>query len=310
MESRSALKVPVTVVVPTLNEAKNLPRCLDHLRWADEVVLIDSSSTDDTCKIAAAYGARVINFKWNGQWPKKRGWMLDHADLKYSWVLMVDADEWIVPALADEIAAAIKSDRNVGYWINRKFVFMGRFINHCGYYPSWNLRLVKRGHAKFERLTEVGDTGSGDNEVHEHLIADGPVERLKHDMLHLAYPTIASFMEKHNRYSSWEAAVQFKSSGQKSGAAIVDPSLRRKRFIKHVAQKMPMRPLLRFVYHYVYRLGFLDGRAGLTLCKLLAIYEWLSVAKYREIRQAERDREIERHMSTVPEFDWKAHQPV
>ena len=168
----------MTVLVPTLNEAKNLPRCLDHLRWADEVVLIDSNSTDATRDIAEAYGARVINFTWNGQWPKKRNWALQHAELKHPWLLMVDADEWIVPELAEEIRQAIQTDRYVGYWVNRRFIFMGRWIRHCGYYPSWNLRLLKRGCGEFEKLTQVADTGSGDNEVHEHVVANGPVGRL------------------------------------------------------------------------------------------------------------------------------------
>src|SRR4051812_45672634 len=132
-------------MIPTLNEAKNLPRCLDHLRWADDIVLIDSNSTDGTQEIARAYGARVVPFTWNGRWPKKRNWALREAPLKYEWILMVDADEWIVPELAREVAEAIKSNDYVGFWINRKFIFMGRWLKHCGYYPSWNLRLLKRG---------------------------------------------------------------------------------------------------------------------------------------------------------------------
>src|SRR5438552_15245491 len=98
--------VPVSVIIPTLNEEKNLPRCLDHLRWADEVVIVDSGSTDDTVKIAQAYGAKVVEFKWNGLWPKKKNWALRHAPLKHEWVLIVDADEWITPELSREIDKA------------------------------------------------------------------------------------------------------------------------------------------------------------------------------------------------------------
>lgn len=298
-------KVPVSVIIPTLNEAKNLPRCLDHLRWADEVAIIDSFSRDDTVAIARAYGVKVIDFHWNGQWPKKRNWALRHAELKHEWILMVDADEWIVPELAAEIAEAIKDSRHIGYWINRRFIFMGRWIRHAGYYPSWNLRLLKRGHGEFEKLTDVGDTGSGDNEVHEHIRPDGPTAYLKHDMLHLAFPTIATFMEKHNRYSNWEAIVQMKGSKEPSHGPVDNPDLARRRRLKNLSRKMPFRATLRFLYTYVYLRGFLDGRAGFIFCRLISIYEFLSWAKYQELRHEEEDREFDRTLSDVPVFDWK-----
>ena len=300
-------KVPVSVIIPTLNEAKNLPRCLDHLRWADDVVIVDSCSTDETHQIARAYGARIIEFRWNGQWPKKRNWALRHAELKHEWILMVDADEWIVPELADEVREAIKDSRYVGYWINRRFIFMGRWIKHCGYYPSWNLRLLKRGHGEFERLTDVGDTGSGDNEVHEHIVPKGPVGYLKHDMLHLAFPTIAVFMEKHNRYSNWEACVQMRHSLADHALDIDNQDLALRRKLKNLSRHLPFRSLLRFIYTYIFRLGFLDGRAGYIFCRLLAVYEFLSWAKYKELLSEQHDRQVERSLSDVPNFDWKSH---
>ncbi|HEX8340827.1 MAG TPA: glycosyltransferase family 2 protein [Tepidisphaeraceae bacterium] len=286
-------KTPVTVVVPTLNEAKNLPKCLDHLQWADEVVVVDSGSTDGTQDIARSKGARVIDFRWNGQWPKKRGWTLEHAELKHPWILFVDADEWIVADLADEIGAAIRSDAHVAYWINRRFIFMNRWIKHCGYYPSWNLRLLKRGYGEFERLTDVGDTRSGDNEVHEHILVNGPSGRLTKDMLHFAFPNIETWVEKHNRYSNWEAIVQHHARpGDGSVAANKDIAGRRR--LKMLARHLPFRPTLRFIYSYVLRGGFLDGRAGFTLCRLIGIYEFLSVSKLYELRhQAETAREFE-----------------
>ena len=298
-------KVPVTVLVPTKNEAANLPRCLDHLRWADDVVIIDSNSTDATQMIARAYGARVITFNWNGQWPKKRNWALRNADLKHQWILMVDADEWIVPELAAEIAEAIKSETNIGYWINRKFIFMGGWLKHCGYYPSWNLRLLKRGHGEFERLTELGDTKSGDNEIHEHVVLNGPAGRLRNDMLHLAFPDISTFIEKHNRYSNWEAAVQYHQHAT-TNQTISNSSISRRRWAKEISRKFPFRPALRFIYSYILRLGFLDGYRGFIFSRLIATYEFLSVAKFNEMRFADRDRKLERQLSRVPEFDWKA----
>lgn len=303
--SPSLARVPVSVIVPTKNEAKNLPRCLDHLRWADDIVIVDSNSDDETAAIAAAYGARVVNFNWNGQWPKKRNWALRHAPLKYEWILMVDADEWIVPELAAEIAGAIQSSQYVGYWINRRFIFMDRWIKHCGYYPSWNLRLLKRGCGEFEKLTDIGDTGSGDNEVHEHIRPTGPTGYLKHDMLHLAFPNIATFVEKHNRYSSWEAAVQF-SHAKEAAHVAGNSELTRRRRLKNLSRRLPFRPTLRFLYSYVWKRGFLDGAAGLTFCRLLAMYEFLSVEKYREIRMSQADRHAERTLSSVPAFDWRS----
>jgi glycosyltransferase involved in cell wall biosynthesis len=295
-------KVPISVMIPTLNEASNLPRCLDHLRWADEVVVVDSDSSDETVKIAAAYGAKVVNFRWDGTWPKKKNWALRQAPFKNEWILIVDADEWITPELASEIRQAIQRPGKVGYYVNRRFIFMGRWIQHCGYYPSWNLRLLKRGYGEYEQLTGIGNTGSGDNEVHEHVIPAGPVGYLDHDMLHLAFPNIHTFMEKHNRYSNWEAAVQFRKADTTSAA--IGEKLSRRRRLKNLSRYLPLRPTLRFLYAYIWRGGFLDGQTGYVFCRLLAIYEYLSVAKYIELRRAERDQLEARGLSSVPALAW------
>ena len=291
-------RVPVSVMIPALNESKNLPRCLDHLAWADEVVVVDSNSKDDSLKIAESYGARIVQFQWNGQWPKKKNWALRNVDFKHEWVLIVDADEWITPELADEIAEVIKSKSNVGYYINRKFIFMGGWIKHCGYYPSWNLRLIKRGHGEYERLTDIGDTGSGDNEVHEHVVADGPVAHLNHDMLHFAFPSIHVFMEKHNRYSNWEAAVEFKRS--QGHSAVIGETLSGRRRLKNLSRHLPFRPALRFFYSYVIKRGFLDGKPGYVFCRLLAMYEFMSVSKLSEMKRRETDEDRLRSLSAVP----------
>src|SRR6185437_8560469 len=288
-----ALRVPISVLIPTLNEGKNLAACLDHLRWADEVVIIDSGSTDATLAIAQNFGAKIIDFSWNGQWPKKRNWALRNAPLKHEWILMVDADEWIVPELATEIADAIRSDEMCGYWINRKFMFMGQWLRHCGYYPSWNLRLIKRGHGEFEQLSDIGDTGSGDMEVHEHVVAKGPVGHLKADMLHFAYPTISAFVEKHNRYSNWEAAVQL-SKSTPGATHLSEKTIGLRRRLKTLSRRLPFRPTLRFFYSFILQQGFRDGRAGYIFCRLLAMYEFLSVAKYVEAKRQQR-------LSTAPE---------
>ncbi len=301
-------KAPVSVVIPTLNESKNLARCLDHLTWADEVVVVDSGSRDDTAAIAERYGAKVIRFHWNRSWPKKKNWALRHAPLANDWVLIVDADEWIMPELAREVDQVIRQKPNhAGFYVNRRFIFMGRWIKHCGYYPSWNLRLIRRGQGEYERLTDVGNTGSGDNEVHEHVVPKGPVGYLEHDMLHFAFPNIHTFMEKHNRYSNWEAIVQLQNeqaNGEADGDESTDKAiglvLSRRRRLKNISRRMPFRPTLRFLYAYVFRGGFLDGKAGYVFCRLLAIYEYLSVAKHTELAQARDDAEQAFALSKVP----------
>jgi hypothetical protein len=184
---------------------------------------------------------------------------------------------------------------------------MGRWIKHCGYYPSWNLRLLRRGHGHFERISQTDDTGSGDNEVHEHVVVEGLSGYLKHDMLHLAYPTIDTFMEKHNRYSNWEALVQF-DAAHSGGEKIAHSGLAKRRRLKLISRRLPLRPFLRFLYAYFWKLGILDGVEGFTFCRLIAIYEYLCVAKYRELKRREADLNAARALSHVPEFDWRTHQ--
>lgn len=279
-------RVPVSVLVPVRNEEKNLPECLRHLQWASEVFVVDSASTDATARIAEAAGARVVQFSWNGSWPKKKNWALANLPFANDWVLIVDADEWITDELAREVGAVVQDPGGrIGFFVNRRLIFMGRWIRHCGYYPSWNLRLVRRGHAAYERVSDREPEQTGDNEVHEHLLADGPVAHLKSDMLHFAYPTISSFVEKHNRYSTWEAHVELHGRGSALRPRLMGSALERRRFWRQVSRRLPFRPWLRFLYGYVFRLGFLDGRPGLVLCRLLAFYEFLSAAKAEELRR-------------------------
>jgi glycosyltransferase involved in cell wall biosynthesis len=282
-------KCPVSVIVPVKNEEGNLPSCLEHLAWADEIFVVDSGSTDKTGEISEKFGAKVVQFKWDGRYPKKKNWALGNLPFKHEWILIVDADEHIPEDLAAEIAGVVASPGDkVGYYLNRKFIFMGKWLKHCGYYPSWNLRLIKKGKGLYEKISDTGDTKSGDNEVHEHVLADGPVGWLKQDMIHYAFPTIDVFIEKHNRYSNWEALVQLERRDAGLPAKFFGHALERRRFLKRLAAKLPFRPALRFCYAYFLRLGFLDGRRGYIFCKLLATYEFLSVAKYVELREKRR----------------------
>src|SRR4029077_11264243 len=189
-------RVPVSILAPIKNEAANLPRCLDSVRWADEIVVVDSQSTDESARIAEQYGARVEQFHFNGTWPKKKNWALENLSFKNEWVLLLDADEVLPPEAETEIASAIANAGKIaGYWINRHFIFLSRKLRHA-YYPNWNLRLFRRSLGRFEKITGL-PTDSGDNEVHEHVVVQGPVGRLHCEIAHYAFPSIEVFIEKH-----------------------------------------------------------------------------------------------------------------
>jgi glycosyltransferase involved in cell wall biosynthesis len=274
--------VPVSVIIPVRQEQTNLARCLDSVRWADEIFVVDSYSTDGTQEIAAARGAKVVQFEFNGTWPKKKNWALENLPFRHDWVFILDADEVLPPEAPHEFAQAITGARDIaGYWINRRFMFMGKWLRHS-YYPNWNLRLFRHSLGRYEKLTDA-DTQSGDNEVHEHVIVKGPTGRLRCEMDHYAFPSVGIFVEKHNRYSNWEARVSAERNLAGSDAQISSSAVGRRRKLKLLSQRLPFRPLLRFLYIYVLQMGFLDGREGYYFARLHAVYEFLSVAKTYEL---------------------------
>jgi glycosyltransferase involved in cell wall biosynthesis len=278
------LRVPVSVVVPIKNEAGNLLRCLGSVRWADEIIVVDSQSSDGSIGIAQAQGAKVVQFNFNGTWPKKKNWALGNVPFRNEWVFILDADEVLPPKAGPEIAQVIDQAGDIaGYWINRRFFFLGRWLRHS-YYPNWNLRLFRHSLGRYERLTEAA-TESGDNEVHEHVIVQGPTARLRCEMDHYAFPSVEVFIEKHNRYSNWEARVAVDGMLPQSAGGLSHRRVERRRRLKLLSQRLPFRPLLRFLYIFVWQKGFLDGRDGYYFARLHATYEFLSVAKTYELRR-------------------------
>jgi glycosyltransferase involved in cell wall biosynthesis len=282
MKGTSSERVPVSVIIPIRNEAANLPRCLACLPWADEIFVVDSQSTDGSIQIAEEAGARVVQFQFNGTWPKKKNWALENLPFRNEWIFILDADEVLPPGAGQEFARAIaEAGSIVGYWINRRFMFMGKWLRHA-YYPNWNLRLFRHSLGRYEKLTGA-DTRSGDNEVHEHVIVQGPTGRLRSEMDHYAFPSVEVFVEKHNRYSNWEARVSADRLLSGSAAQIRSSTVERRRRLKQISQRLPLRPFLRFLYVYLWQKGFLDGREGYYFARLHAFYEFLSVAKTYEL---------------------------
>jgi glycosyltransferase involved in cell wall biosynthesis len=287
MTTKATSKAKVSVIVPVKNEADNLRRCLPALAWADEVFVVDSQSTDESARVAASYGASLVQFRFNGTYPKKKNWALENLPFRNEWVLIVDADEVVVPELAEEVRRRTEADEADGFYLNMKYFFLGRRIKHCGYAEAWNLRLFKQRLGRYERMPVTEGAPTGDNEAHEHVELEGRVARLVHELDHHAYPTIRVWVEKHNRYAVWEAE-QFERFLREPIPGSIGSGKRFKRRLRKVYLRLPFRPLVRFLYAYVFRLGFLDGRAGFVFCMLLAFYEFLAGANLYEKRLRDR----------------------
>jgi len=279
--SAAPKRVPISIIVPVKNEAGNIRECLQHLLWADEIFLVDSQSTDGTVQISEELGAKIVQFHFNGTYPKKKNWALENLPFRNEWVMVVDADELVTDELADEIMQAVERGECDGYYISRRFYFLGRWIRHCGYYPSYNLRLFKHRLGRYEKMIAAG---AGDNEVHEHVVFKGRTGYLRNDMLHYAYPNISTWVEKHDRYSNWEADLyeRFRSGDPGGAEQHIGFRQRLKRWLKRIYLGLPLRFVFRFFYAYIWKRGFLDGRPGFILCVLLAFYDFLSWAKVYE----------------------------
>jgi glycosyltransferase involved in cell wall biosynthesis len=279
-------KAPISVLIPVKNEAGNITACLASVAFCDDIVVVDSGSVDGTRELVRQAGARLVDFNWDGQFPKKKNWALANVTWKNDWVFIIDADERATPALATEMRAALAQAGHQGFYVNRRFWFLDGWLNHCGYYPSWNLRFFRHTLGRYEKVADSAGTGSGDNEVHEHVQLEGSAGYLQAEMEHYAFPDIATWVEKHNRYSNWEARLQVGAlSATQPETAALEPGLARKRRMRRLAWSLPFRPALRFLYHYVWRAGFRDGYRGYVFCRLMAWYEFLNASKARELRR-------------------------
>ena len=271
------MTLPITVVLAVRNEAVNLPRCLAALGEMQRVIVIDSHSTDDTAAMAEAAGAEVVQFRYQGAYPKKRQWAIENLDIRTPWLLMLDADEVVPPALLEEIREVVHSpSAKDGYLIHKGFHFLGRRFRFGGFSHAAVL-LFKTGKGRFEHILD-NNPGDLDMEVHERLIVDGSVGTLNTHLIHEDFKGLEAYVRRHNQYSSWEAAVRMRyfSEGQ-WGNQTIRPKLfgnaqERRRFLKQFVCRMPLEHWVWFVNHYVLRLGFLEGRPGLIASRMRSQY--------------------------------------
>src|ERR1700690_996682 len=286
----AAPTLPVSVIVPVRNEARNLPRCLESLADFGEVYVIDSQSSDDTAAVAESHGAKVIQFCYAGGWPNKRQWAMDALPLAYDWVFLVDADEALTPELAEEIGQAIQNPHFDGYQIPLRLFFLGRALHHSGA-RFYKLSLFRRGTGRFECRLKDQDASMADMEVHEHVIVEGKSARLKNPLLHHNVESLARYIQKHDEYSNWGARVWVEGRTKSNYPVLRDlpPSLfgsqaQRRRWLRKRLFTLPGSPFLLFIYRYVFRLGFLDGVPGLIYCGFQGIQFFQIKAKIYELR--------------------------
>jgi len=282
----AAAELPLSAIVAARNEARNLPRCLESLRDVGEVYVIDSQSSDETAEIARSFGAKVVQFYYHGGWPKKRQWAMNTLPLAYEWTLLIDADEALTPELAGEIKLAIRNPSCDGYHVGLRMHFLGRTLRHSA--ASFDkLCLFRTGRGCFECRLREQDTSMCDMEVHEHVVVEGKVGKLRHALDHHNLGSLSDYIQKHNEYSNWEARVW---TTAESGAAQLPASLfgsqaQRRRWLRKKLFAIPGSPVMFFAYKYFLRLGFLDGIPGLIYCGMQGVQFFHSKAKIYELRK-------------------------
>jgi glycosyltransferase involved in cell wall biosynthesis len=270
-------RINVSAVIIARNEADNLPRCLSALNFFDDILVVDDFSEDNTADIATQSGARVLSHAMK-DFADQRNWAMENGGLKYDWVMHLDADEVLTPELIDEISQRLRAaDGNLaGFYVSRKTMLGNRWLRYSATYPAWVPRLVHQNRVTFSQVGHGEKIGA----------SRGRMEYLKNPFLHYNFSKgWTDWFDRHNRYSSMEAKnlIEQKSNLSFFSLFSSDPDIRR-RALRVVSYRLPLRPWLRFFYVYFIRLGFLDGKSGLTYTVLQAIYEYMICLKIKEMK--------------------------
>lgn len=275
----------IDVMIPTLNEASHIAETVRNAQQLGRVFVLDSFSTDGTQELARQAGATVVEHRFEN-YSRQKNWGLEQLPMTGQWVFILDADERLTPELVAELKRLAADPKALsGYYVNRIVLMMGRPIRFGGLLPSWNLRFFKRGSCRYE-----------DRSVHEHMVCDGPTAYLssRKRMLHIRRESISDYLAKHIRYADMESDewIKMKLGSDRSaraGRLFRDLPKYRLYLRRDVWPYLPFKPLIRFVYMYFLRLGFLDGSAGWHLASLMASYEYMIKLMYEEKLQRIRE---------------------
>lgn len=265
----------ISIVILTLNEEINIARCLESISFSDDIVVVDSGSTDKTLEICQAFGARIIHRKLDS-WATHQNWINENVNFKNKWVYYSDADEVVTNELKLELICLSQKESEVtAYRVRYKNYFMGKWLKYSGGYPIWVLRFFIPSKVRWDRL------------VNPTPIVSGKEGKIESHFLHFSFNKgLDAWFEKHNKYSRAEAleGMKIRSSKQlnKKNLLSKDPAIRR-RALKEISFLLPFRGFFRFIYQYLICLGFLDGAAGLQWCILNSIYEHMIEIKMQEI---------------------------
>ena len=274
----------MSVIIPVRNEAKNLPRCLQSVKDAAQIYVVDSQSTDGTAEIVRAHGGELVQFHYQGGWPKKRQWAMNTLPIACDWILFLDADEVLTAELSEEIAEAIRNPVLDGYFVLLRTRFLGRVLRH-GDIGLWKLSLFRRGKGRFECRLKDQDTSMADMEVHEHVIVNGPTAKLQNVLTHHNVESLSRYIQKHDEYSNWESRVLIQpASDRELPSSLFGTQAQRRRWLKRKMFSLPGSPVLLFLYRYFLRLGFLDGVPGLIYCGFQAVQMFHTKAKIFELK--------------------------
>ncbi len=259
-----AHKIPLSVIIVTKNEARNIERCLDALVDFDELIVVDSNSGDETKNLARGRGASVIDFQWDGLYPKKRQWCLDNLKLKYDWVFFVDGDEVVTDALVDEIRGLFVTPPPLsGYFVSGQYYWQGKLLRHG--LVNNKLVLFDRACIEFPVVNDLDIDGMGEIEGHYQPVLKKACQgqdigQIDAALIHYAHEDPSGWQRRHERYARWEMEMNMRDIWPR------DPSKTRQ-MLKHIFRNTPFRPVIAFMHCYILKLGILDGRAGFDFAR-------------------------------------------